>query len=58
MLVGTGIAGIMAETVGLRATLFTAVGFQVVAGLWLLVSPIFKLRTLPPPIDDARAIEA
>jgi MFS family permease len=47
MLAGTAMGGILGELVGLRQTLFLAVGLAFVAALTLALSPILRLRTMP-----------
>ena len=49
-LLGTGAAGVLAETIGLQETLFVSAGCTFAAALWLLVSPVRKLRHMPEPI--------
>jgi MFS family permease len=50
MLLGTLAGGVLGQTLGLRETLFIAVGITFVAGLWLLISPVAALRVMPPPL--------
>ncbi len=47
MLVGTALGGILGEWVGLRQTLFIAVGGNFVAALWLAISPVARLKEMP-----------
>ncbi len=44
MLVGLLVGGVLGELIGLRPTLFVAVGGQLVAPLWLALSPVRHLR--------------
>jgi hypothetical protein len=50
MLLGTVVAGLVAERVGLREALFAASGLTVLAGVFLLLSPLSRLRGLPEAI--------
>ena len=45
--IGTLLAGILGEAIGLRPTLWIATGGASLGVLWLLRSPIPSLRTLP-----------
>jgi len=45
--IGSLLAGVLGETIGLRPTLWIAAGGAVLAVLWLLPSPIPSLRELP-----------
>lgn len=51
--VGALIAGIIAEYIGVRSTLFIGVAGIISAGLWLLLSPVSKIRTF-----DAKPAES
>jgi predicted MFS family arabinose efflux permease len=46
MLAGTALGGVLGEIVGLRETLFVAVGGMVLAACWLLFSPVARLRSV------------
>jgi MFS family permease len=45
--IGSLLAGVLGQTIGLRPTLWIAAGGATVAFLWLLPSPIPSLRSLP-----------
>lgn len=47
MLAGTALGGVLGELVGLRQTLFIAVGGTFVAAIILALSPVFRLRQMP-----------
>jgi Na+/melibiose symporter-like transporter len=47
MLLGLLLGGVLGEAIGLRAALFIAVGGQLLAPLWLALSPVRALRTHP-----------
>lgn len=47
MLVGTGLGGVLGQVIGLRETLFVAVGLTFLAGVWLAISPVARLKTMP-----------
>ncbi len=49
MLFGTALGGVLGQVVGLRATLFVAVGVVAGAALWLTLSPLARLRAFPEP---------
>ncbi len=55
MLLGALCGGALGEVVGLRATLVAASGFMLVAGVWLLVSPVGLLRQAPAAPEAAPA---
>jgi predicted Co/Zn/Cd cation transporter (cation efflux family) len=46
-LLGALLAGVLAETVGIRWALFTGSSFMVFGGVWMLFSPIWNLATVP-----------
>jgi MFS family permease len=52
MPLGAALGGLVAETIGLRETLFIAAGCAAVTGIPIAVSPIRKLRNLPEPAPD------
>jgi len=47
MLAGTLLSGLLAETLGPRAALYVGAAVMLVAGGWLLASPLRKLDALP-----------
>lgn len=47
MLAGTAAGGILGQTIGLRETLFAAVGLTFFGGAWLALSPVARLRGIP-----------
>jgi Na+/melibiose symporter-like transporter len=47
MLLGLLLGGVLGEVIGLRPTLFAAVGGQLLAPLWLALSPVRTLREHP-----------
>lgn len=47
MLLGTAIGGLLGEFIGLRETLFVAVGLSGVSAVWLGFSPVAKLTRVP-----------
>jgi len=51
-LVGMAAAGLLGETIGLRATLFIGASLGFVAALWLVLSPVWSVQTVAeaPPI--------
>jgi len=56
--IGSALGGVIAESVGLRATLFGAAAGSLLAGIPIFLSPIRKLHELPePPPDPALSIE-
>lgn len=57
MLVGSFAGGLLGQSIGLRETLFVAVGVRTMPVLWLLLSPIARLREIPPPIEISRSPE-
>jgi MFS family permease len=58
MPLGAALGGVVAETIGLRETLFIAAACAAVTGIPIALSPIRKLRTLPePPPEPALSIE-
>ncbi|MBA4180310.1 MAG: MFS transporter [Anaerolinea sp.] len=54
MLLGAAFGGILGQTVGLRETLFVAVGLTSLAGVWLALSPVARLRAMPAAVVEAR----
>lgn len=52
MLAGSFAGGLLAQSIGLRETLFVAVGVRTVPVLWLLVSPIARLKTMPAQVES------
>jgi len=50
---GALLGGLLGERLGLRETLFLAAGGELLAALWLLASPIRRLRGAPAP-DERR----
>lgn len=56
--IGSALGGVIAESIGLRATLFGAAASSALAGIPIFLSPIRRLRDLPePPPDPALSIE-
>jgi MFS family permease len=56
--IGSALGGVIAESIGLRPTLFIAAGGSFLAGIPVFLSPIRTLRTLPePPPEPALSIE-
>ena len=49
--IGALVAGVLAEAIGVRGTLWIAVAGLLVAPLWLIASPLRGLREAPPPPD-------
>jgi len=60
ILLGLLLGGVLGETIGLRAALFCAFGGQLLAPLWLVLSPVRALRDHPAveTIEATEAIEA
>ena len=50
MLLGTAIGGVLGELIGLRETLFAAVGLMGVSAVWLALSPVAKLKGAPEAV--------
>ena len=50
--VGALVGGALGETFDLRTALFVAVTGELLAVLWLLFSPVRRLRELPSPAED------
>jgi MFS family permease len=48
--IGTLCAGLLAEGIGLRQTLVIGIGINALAAVWLLLSPVRGLRTVPEAI--------
>jgi predicted MFS family arabinose efflux permease len=46
---GALLGGLLGERLGVRETLFLAAGGELLAALWLLASPIRRLREAPAP---------
>jgi MFS family permease len=56
--IGSALGGVIAQSVGLRATLFGAAIGSFLAGIPIVLSPIRSLRALPePPAEPALSIE-
>jgi MFS family permease len=56
--IGSALGGVIAQGVGLRATLFGAATGSFLAGIPIVLSPIRSLRALPePPAEPALSIE-
>ena len=55
MLAGTALGGVLGEVIGLRQTLFVAVGGLVLAACWLAFSPVARLRSMPVSIEGEAA---
>jgi MFS family permease len=56
--IGSALGGVIAESIGLRATLFIACGGSMLAAIPIFLSPIRGLRELPePPAEPALSIE-
>lgn len=51
--VGAIAGGILGTTIGLRSTLIVAAIGEILAILWLVLSPIWSMKRHPSPIDDA-----
>ncbi len=49
--VGALVAGLLAEAIGVRHTLFVAYGVGIVGTVWLLLSPIPRLRQPPVLVE-------
>ncbi len=58
MLVGTAIGGVLGELIGLRETLFVAVGLTGLSAIWLAFSPVARLRTAPGAVAEAVVVPA
>jgi len=56
MLLGAVTGGLLGETLGLRGTLVVGAGGIVLAGVWLLVSPVWRLRE-PLPVPEGAPAE-
>lgn len=50
--IGALIGGFLGETIGMRPTLYLAAGGELAAVLWLLLTPVWKMRELPSLPDD------
>jgi predicted Co/Zn/Cd cation transporter (cation efflux family) len=46
-LLGALLAGALAETVGMRWALFVGSSFMVFGGVWLLLSPMWRMGVVP-----------
>lgn len=56
--IGSALGGVVAQSIGLRATLFAAAGGSLLGGIPIFLSPIRKLHALPePPAEPALSIE-
>lgn len=55
MLVGLLIGGVLGQTIGLRPTLVVAAAGETMAWLWLLFSPVRRLRGYPTPAEAPEA---
>jgi hypothetical protein len=51
MPVGSLLGGLLGTLIGLRATLWVAAIGGSIAFLWVLLSPVRSLRTIPEPVD-------
>jgi MFS family permease len=59
MLAGTVAGGILGQVIGLRETLFVSVGLAYLAAMWLAISPVARLRSMPSILaEGAEAAEA
>ena len=47
MLLGIALGGVLGELIGARGALFVACGIEMLAVLWLVLSPIRQLRAMP-----------
>jgi MFS family permease len=55
---GSALGGVVAESIGLRTTLYAAAACCALAGIPIVLSPIRKLRDLPePPPEPAISVE-
>lgn len=52
MLLGTALGGVLGQAIGLRETLFVAVGLTFLGGVWLALSPVARLRAMPAVVVD------
>ena len=50
--IGALIGGFLGETIGMRPTLFLAAGGELAAVLWLLLTPVWRMRELPGQAED------
>jgi MFS family permease len=50
--IGGFLGGALGSTIGIRPTLWVAAVGQATAFLWLLPSPIPRMREIPEPVDD------
>jgi predicted Co/Zn/Cd cation transporter (cation efflux family) len=46
-LLGALLAGALAETVGMRWALFIGSSFMVFGGMWMLLSPVWRMSAVP-----------
>ncbi|MEY2437114.1 MAG: hypothetical protein QOF97_1950 [Acidimicrobiaceae bacterium] len=49
---GGFLGGVLGSTIGIRPTLWVAAGGTVLSFLWLLPSPIPRMKDMPPPVDE------
>ena len=54
-LIGSLLAGVLAEAVGPRWALAAGAGLAAVGGLWLVLSPVRHVRSVPPAETDPAA---
>ncbi len=54
-LAGSLLAGVLAEAVGLRGALAAGAGLLAAGGLWLVLSPVRRVRSVPPAETDPAA---
>jgi MFS family permease len=50
--IGGFLGGVLGSTIGIRPTLWVAAVGQVTAFVWLLPSPIPRMREIPDPVND------
>jgi MFS family permease len=51
MLFGIALGGVLGELIGARGALFVACGIELLAVLWLALSPIRQLRAMPTEVE-------
>jgi MFS family permease len=49
--IGSLIGGVLGGSVGLRTTIWIGASVQAMAFVWVLFSPVFRLREIPAPVD-------